>query len=260
MEKTFVEQIQINKSNKICGLHPKTKLVILISYSICSFILMTLNMTRLDIPLLVIPWFFILPILALSSGILNQFIRGFKVIFTVSLIVFLVQLLWRFYFLSIYQSGLKSAINLTFMITNIAGIFLWYFQTTTNQEISRALEESGMNYKAAFVFTSSLKMIDVLGKNSKTIMNAQQARGVETEGNLFVRAKAFFPSMVPLILGAVINADEKALTLEARGFNYQCNKTRLFNLKKSGWEKQATLISVGITIVVLGWRIIWQIM
>ena len=148
MEKTFVEQIQINKSNKICGLHPKTKLVILISYSICSFILMTLNMTRLDIPLLVIPWFFILPILALSSGILNQFIRGFKVIFTVSLIVFLVQLflisggeeLWRFYFLSIYQSGLKSAINLTFMITNIAGIFLWYFQTTTNQEISRALE------------------------------------------------------------------------------------------------------------------------
>ena len=91
-------------------------------------------------------------------------------------------------------------------------------------------------------------------------MNAQQARGVETEGNLFVRAKAFFPSMVPLILGAVINADEKALTLEARGFNYQCNKTRLFNLKKSGWEKQATLISVGITIVVLGWRIIWQIM
>ena len=162
--------------------------------------------------------------------------------------------------MSIYQGGLQSAINLTFMITNIAGIFLWYFQTTTNQEISRALEESGMNYKAAFVFTSSLKMIDVLGKNSRTIMNAQQARGVETEGNILVRAKAFFPSMVPLILGAVINADEKALTLEARGFNYQCKKTRLFNLKKSGWEKQVTLISIGITIIVLGWRILWQIM
>ena len=66
--------------------------------------------------------------------------------------------------------------------------------------------------------------------------------------------------MVPLILGAVINADEKALTLEARGFNYQCKKTRLFNLKKSGWEKQVTLISIGITIIVLGWRILWQIM
>ena len=268
MEKTFAEQIQINKSNKICGLHPKAKLVILISYSICSFILMTVNVTSLDIPLLVIPWFFILPILALMSGILIKFINGFKVIFTISLIVFLVQLflisggeeLWRFYFLSIYQGGLKSALILTFMITNIAGIFLWYFQTTTNQEISRALEESGMNYKAAFVFTSSLKMIDVLGKNSKTIMNAQQARGVETEGNILIRAKAFFPSMVPLILGAVINADEKALTLEARGFNYQCRKTRLFNLKKSGWEKQATLISICITIMILGWRVLWQIM
>ena len=268
MEKTFAEQIQINKSNKICGLHPKAKLVILISYSICSFILMTVNVTSLDIPLLVIPWFFILPILALMSGILIKFINGFKVIFTISLIVFLVQLflisggeeLWRFYFLSIYQGGLKSALILTFMITNIAGIFLWYFQTTTNQEISRALEESGMNYKAAFVFTSSLKMIDVLEKNSKTIMNAQQASGVETEGNILIRAKAFFPSMVPLILGAVINADEKALTLEARGFNYQCRKTRLFNLKKSGWEKQAILISICITIMILGWRVLWQIM
>ena len=66
--------------------------------------------------------------------------------------------------------------------------------------------------------------------------------------------------MVPLILGAVINADEKALTLEARGFNYQCRKTRLFNLKKSGWEKQAILISICITIMILGWRVLWQIM
>ena len=61
-----------------------------------------------------------------------------------------------------------------------------------------------MNYKAVYVFTSSLSMIDILSGNSKTIMNAQKARGVETEGNIIVRAKSIFPNMVPLILGAVI--------------------------------------------------------
>lgn len=65
------------------------------------------------------------------------------------------------------------------MVMDIAGIFVWYFQTTSNKEIARALEESGMNYKAVYVFTSSLSMIDILSGNSKTIMNAQKARGLK---------------------------------------------------------------------------------
>ena len=149
----------------------------------------------------------------------------------------------------------RSAVSLSFMIMNIAGIFVWLFQTTENKEIARALEESGMNYKAAYVFTSTLQMIDILSENSKTIMNAQKARGVETEGNMIVRAKAFFPSLVPLILGAVIGSEERVLTLEARGFSIQGEKTHLFNLEKSGAEKTAAAAAVMITILIIAGRI-----
>ena len=138
---------------------------------------------------------------------------------------------------------------------DIAGIFVWLIQTTENKEISRALEESGMNYKMAYVFTSSLQMIKVLSSNSKTIMNAQRARGVETEGNVIVRAKAFFPTLVPLILGAVIGSEERVLTLEARGFSVQGEKTHLFNLERSGLEGKIKAAAVILTFLVIGGRI-----
>ena len=141
------------------------------------------------------------------------------------------------------------------MVMDIAGIFVWYFQTTSNKEIARALEESGMNYKAVYVFTSSLSMIDILSGNSKTIMNAQKARGVETEGNIIVRAKAFFPTLVPLILGAVIGSEERVLTLEARGFSMQCEKTHMFNLEKSCLESTVKIASVVVTILVIAGRV-----
>ena len=137
------------------------------------------------------------------------------------------------------------------MILDVAGIFVWFFQTTENKEIAQCLDEQGVNEKVAYVFISTLKMINVMSKNSKTIMNAQQARGVETEGNLIIRAKAFFPSFVPLMLSSVTGSEERVLTLEARGFSLTGPKTHLFVLKKSGIEKPVTLISIAVTVAVI---------
>lgn len=98
-------------------------------------------------------------------------------------------------------------------------------------------------------------MINILSDNSKTVMNAQRARGVETEGNVIVRAKAFFPTLVPLILGAVIGSEERVLTLEARGFSMQGEKTHLFNIEKSGAEGTVKAVAIIVTVLVIAGRI-----
>ena len=169
-------------------------------------------------------------------------------------------LLWQWKFLKIYEKGLQSAISLSFMVLDIAGIFVWVFQTTSNKELARAMDESGINHKVAYVFTNSLQMIDVLGANSKTIMDAQRARGIETEGNLMVRAKAFFPTLVPLILSGITSSEERVLTLEARGFSIQGERTHLFNLNRSGWEGAVKVISTVITVLVVVGRIVLWVM
>lgn len=268
MEKTYIEKIQIHKENKLNGLYPATKFLIVILYIICTFIIGTIHLTEIELSLLLIPWFLVVPILYITSGVLKKCMKALKAVTIIATIIFVVQtmlipggkLLWEFGILTIYEDGLRTGISLSFMIMNIAGIFVWFFQTTENKEISRALEMSGMHYKPTYVFMSTLQMIKILGKDSKTIMNAQKARGVETEGNLIVRAKAFVPSLIPLILGAVIGLEERVLTLEARGFSVQGEKTHLFNLEKSGWEEKVKIIAIIITILILLGRIVLWIM
>lgn len=61
--------------------------------------------------------------------------------------------------------------------------------------------------------------------------------------------------MVPLILGAVIGSEERVLTLEARGFSMQCEKTHMFNLEKSRFESTVKIASVVVTILVIAGRV-----
>jgi energy-coupling factor transporter transmembrane protein EcfT len=86
-------------------------------------------------------------------------------------------------------------------------------------------------------------------------MDAQQARGVETEGNLLIRARAFFPILVPLILGSITGAEERVLTLESKGFDIKGPKTHVFEISRSPYDGTARIIALGITAAVLIWRV-----
>lgn len=258
----WVEKLKVQKTNKLQRLYPTTKLLIVVLYTVCTLVVGSVQINGL--PLLVIPFFLTIPILFACSGSMDKFVRSFGKVFFIAILIFVVQtflvnggrVFWSWGVLSIHEQGLRTGISLAFSICNIAGIFVWLFQTTTNEEIARALENSGMNYKATYVFLSTLQMVEVLGHNSKTIMNAQRARGVETEGNLLVRAKAFFPTLVPLILTSIISMEERVLTLESKGFDVDCKKQYLFQVEPSGYEKTAVTVSVMITLIIVGGRIV----
>lgn len=256
------DRLKIQKNNALAALYPSTKFLMVCLYALCSLVIGTIQVN--GFPLYLIAWFFVVPVLCAASGVLQRFTKAFMKVLFIAVIIFVVQSLFipsehvllQLGFLKVYEAGLRSAITLSFSITNIAGIFIWMFQTTENKEIARALDDSGLNYKVAYVFISTLQMIEILGKNSKTIMNAQQARGVETQGNLLIRSKAFFPSMVPLILGAITNTEERVLTLESKGFDVNCPKTHLFHIERSGKEKLASTIAILVTVAVIVGRIL----
>jgi energy-coupling factor transporter transmembrane protein EcfT len=256
------EKLQLRKTNGLQALYPSVKFFIVCLYSLCSLVLGTIKPG--GYPVYVMFWFFILPALAAASGIFRVFCRGFFKILFLGTIIFLVQcfvtkdseIIRLAGFLNIYKKGLVTGITLSFSVINIAGIFLWMFKTTENKEISAALDKSGMHHMATYVFMSSLQMIQVLSRSSRTIMNAQQARGVETQGNVFIRARAFFPLIVPLILGSITGAEERALTLESKGFDVKGPKTHMFELSRSPYDNLAKTIALVIALAVMAWRVL----
>ncbi len=253
----WIEKFQVVKTNKIAALYPITKLWLVALYSVSVLILASIDIYGM--PLLLFPAFIALVLFAAASGISKKFLKAIKKAFFIASIIFLVQafivpggeIIFRLGFLRVYEDGLNTGVYLGMSIMTIAGAFIWLFQTTENKEISRALEKSGMHYKACYVFISTMQMIDILGRNSKTIMNAQQARGVETNGNIFVRAQAFIPSMVPLVLGAIISSEDRVLTLESKGFDVNGPKTHILEVKKTGNEGIALTLGVIMLVAVI---------
>ena len=90
-------------------------------------------------------------------------------------------------------------------------------------------------------------------------MDSQKSRGVETEGNIFVRSGAFIPVFVPLVLSSIANTEERAITLEARGFSSGSKRTRLYDIEKSKYDNSVVVLLFFYLILCVIWRVLWTI-
>lgn len=251
----WIDTINERNPNSICALYPKTKIFIVFCSMICIFLLTSMKID--GYAFLLIPFLFVIALLVALSQVSKEFWKLMKPIIYLSVFIFLVQILSirrgdilaKVWIINIHEEGVRHGLRLCFSILDVAGILLWYFRVTPNKETARAFQDSGMSNKTSYVFISTFKIISELSAKSKVIMNAQRARGVETEGNLIVRMKAFFPTIVPLVLSSLMNAEERALTLDCKGFETECDKTHLFYLEKTKFEKVGYIVPSVVTIL-----------
>ena len=77
------------------------------------------------------------------------------------------------------------------------------------------------------------------------IMKAQQARGADFEsGNLFKRAKALVPILVPWFISAFRIAQDLAMAMEARCYGGSIKRTRMNEIKLGKRDLAAGIIFV----------------
>lgn len=157
--------------------------------------------------------------------------------------------------ISVYKGGLFKAIILTSRITAFVSILTLLILITPAKDFTIALEKKGLNPKAAFILLLSLQMIPEMKKQANIIMNSQKSRGVETEGNILVRAKALIPVFIPLVLSSIVNTEEKAITLEARGFSIGEKRTILDDIKETEYDKKVKIFLVVFLILCIIWRV-----
>ena len=124
----------------------------------------------------------------------------------------------------ISQEGLRSAIFMVLRIVMlIMGTFLLTY-TTSPISLTDGLE----SLLSPMMMSIALRFIPTLIEETDKIMSAQKARGADFEsGNIFQRAKALVPILVPLFISAFRRADELATAMECRCYHGGEGRTAL---------------------------------
>ena len=165
----------------------------------------------------------------------------------------------KFGFISIYNEGVMKAVNLTSKLTAVVSALTMLTLITPVKTFTLALEKKGLNPKAAFILMLTLQMIPEMKKQANVIMDSQKARGVETEGNVFVRAKALIPVFIPLVLSSIANTEERAIMLEARGFSIGEKRTILYDIEETKNDKIMKIMLAIFIVLCIVWRVLWVI-
>jgi len=130
--------------------------------------------------------------------------------------------------LTITAEGAGFAAGVVLRVLVIAGAATLFSRTTRIPDLVMDLERRGVSRRIAFVVGSAVGTIPGIVERAAMITAAQRARGLDTEGSIRRRIRGVVPIVGPTILGAINEAEERAIALEARGFTRPGRRTLLW--------------------------------
>ncbi len=159
-----------------------------------------------------------------------------------------------------YAEGLGYALNIVLNIMNIIFSFCVLVLTTKPSDMVDAMVRRGLSPRIGYVFVSLFLLIPQMTDRMATISDSQRSRGMETEGNLLVRAKAFIPLISPVIMSSLMDTKERSIALEVRGFNAQGQRSFLNEFTPKRGDKAMKLILIAVLIAAVVGRVaLWLI-
>ena len=247
-------------------LDPRVKIVLTVAFIVLLFLAQGPVSYALIIAFLAV-------VIGISRISPKMVLRGLKpilfiVIFTAVLNLFYTPgtYIFQWLFLHISMEGIKLAIFivLRLMLLIIATSMLTY--TTSPIQLTDGLErllsplknQHAPVHELSMMMCIALRFIPTLIEETDKIMSAQKARGADFEtGNLFHRAKALVPILVPLFISAFRRADELATAMECRCYQGGEGRTKLKVLHYARRDYltlflRAALVAGGITLKSFG--------
>lgn len=182
--------------NKIMSLYPSTKFTTALFIGISAFIVPTYWYGFAGFLVCVIIAFMVKEGTSYLKTIRNSLmILGIFMFVMRSLFSEGTQVLLTLGPLSVTAEGVDNGLKMVSVVLALGGALLLFFKITPVKEITAALENFGMSPTATYVVLSAIQMIPEMKKQSNVIMDAQKTRGVETEGKMTTRIKAFIPTL-----------------------------------------------------------------
>lgn len=138
---------------------------------------------------------------------------------------------------TVWEEGVEfaslAASRLLAVITSMGLLVM----TTRPADLVASIEDRGVSHGFSYSVLLILQIAPELQRRVSTIMDAQRARAIETEGSIGKRIRAFLPVLGPLVTSLLYGIETRALALEARGFSAPGKRTRLHPLSERRSEK-----------------------
>lgn len=233
----------IDKNSFLNKMHPYTKLL---------YVIVAIAVPFVGGRLWLFPFMIACSIALLAAGkVLGKALPLISFAVTIVLVIFIVQGLYNhnnreeifaILRLRFYKEGLLYAAKISLNILNMLLAFAVFVLTTSVYELVDEMEKSGFSPKFGYIITSVFQILPQMMATKDTIVDAQRSRGMETEGKMSVRIKAFFPLISPVVSSSLINTKERAVALEVRGFGRDNKKTFMYDHPKSKADIAAYVI------------------
>jgi energy-coupling factor transport system permease protein len=146
-------------------------------------------------------------------------------------------IIFQFWFLDITQESLSFAFRIATRITVMISAFTLFLLTTHPSELMSDLTRRGLPPQFAYVIISTLQILPQMQAKAQTIIAAQQSRGLDTESTFLKRVGSVVPLVSPLVFGSLVEVEERAIAIEARGFTSKKVKTSLHEIPDSSSDK-----------------------
>lgn len=154
--------------------------------------------------------------------------------------------------LGITDMGIALALSVAARVLVMAGAVVLFYVTTSPARLVASLRFHGVPTRLAFVIHNSVAMIPRLSKRAHDVSEAQRARGLDTEGRPWRRARGVVALAAPTVLGAVHEVETRTLALESRGFTRPGRPTALWTPTDGPAQRTARWgIAVGIIVLAL---------
>lgn len=124
--------------------------------------------------------------------------------------------------------GAVLATEVVVRILTMAGAAVLFYRTTRPAELVASLQHHGVPARATFVIYNGVAMVPRLAERAREVTEAQRARGLDTEGRWWRRARGVVALAGPTVLGAISEVETRTLALETRGFTRPGRPTLLW--------------------------------
>ncbi len=174
--------------------------------------------------------------------------------------------LWAWGIIKIYKQGLINAarmgLRLILLVLGPSLLTLTTTPTALTDGLESLLKPLALIklpiHELAIIMSIALRLIPTLMEETEKIMNAQKARCADFDtGNIFKRAKALIPVLIPLFVSSFRRADELADAMDSRCYRGAKGRTRMKRLKLHFRDFAASFVMLALFFVILVLRYNW---